>query len=143
MSAEPDEVHVAAVPLFQASSSRAEEENALPERASGARGAAALDLDHRRRELDDAGIEVDGAARRQMVRPAGAVHERPADDAARDPKTSSGFTGSPSMTTTNSASIPIADMVVACAGAATRRRGRAVRRVRRSRLGRSTGLGIR
>src|SRR5690242_3588202 len=52
-----------------------------------------------------------------------------------EPNPSSGFTGWPSITTTNSASMPIADMVAWCGATVARPRGRAVRRRRRSRLG--------
>src|SRR4029078_7811599 len=61
----------------------APEADALPQRAAGARRAAALELDDRRRHLDDAGVEVDGAARGQVVRRAAAVHQLTADDVAR------------------------------------------------------------
>src|SRR5690606_16768099 len=61
----------------------AHEVDALPQRACRARGAALLDLDHGRRNLDDTGVEVDCAAVRKVVRGAAPVHEVAADELAR------------------------------------------------------------
>src|SRR5512146_2098617 len=60
-----------------------EEANTLPQRASGARRAAALDLDHRRRQLDHASVEIHCSPRGQVIRPAGAVHHGCSHDACR------------------------------------------------------------
>src|SRR5205085_8020644 len=80
VSAKPHQPHVTSVPLLPGVELTAKEEDALPERAASTRRATALDLDHRRRQLDDTGIEVDGASRGQMVRAPSAVHQRPAHD---------------------------------------------------------------
>ena len=46
-----------------------------------------VDLDHRRGDLDDAGVEVHRAAGRQVIRAAGAMHQRTAHDVARRVRT--------------------------------------------------------
>jgi hypothetical protein len=55
----------------------------LPQRAPGSGGRAALQLDRRRDDLDDAGVEVDGAAVRQVIRGADPMHEWTAQEVAR------------------------------------------------------------
>ena len=81
VSAKPDQSHVATVPLLPDIELAPQEQNALPERAAGARRATALELDHRRRELDHACVEVHGAAGRQVIGASGSMQERAADDA--------------------------------------------------------------
>jgi hypothetical protein len=88
--AEAHEAHVAAGAALPAVQLLAHEEDRLPERATGARGAAALDLDHRRGHLDHAGVEVHRAAGRQVVRGALPVHQRLAHEGCGLPKTASG-----------------------------------------------------
>src|SRR6185295_7805691 len=67
----------AALPVVELA---AEEADRFPQLAAGARRGAALDLDGRRRDLDDAGVEVDGGAGRQVVGRALAVHQLAADE---------------------------------------------------------------
>jgi hypothetical protein len=61
----------------------ADEADRLPKLASGPRRGAALDLDRRSRHLDDARVEVDGGAGRQVVGRALAVHQLAADEGGR------------------------------------------------------------
>src|SRR5205085_4672765 len=83
VSAKADEAHLPLMSRLPGIQFAAQEEDAFPKRSSGAGGASAFDLDHGRRELDDAGVEVDGAAGWKMVRAAGAMHERSAEDPTR------------------------------------------------------------
>jgi len=84
--AESNELHLVGVLVLPGVELLAEKKNSLPERAAGPGGAASLDLDDVRRDLDDAGIEVNRAAGGQVIRPAGAVHHFFADDVARRAK---------------------------------------------------------
>ncbi|PYP78291.1 MAG: hypothetical protein DMD35_11825 [Gemmatimonadetes bacterium] len=83
MRAEANETHGARVSALPGIELFAQEAEVLPQRARSSRAAAALDLDHRRGELDDSGIEVDGAAGGEVVRTPGAMHHRSAHDAPR------------------------------------------------------------
>ena len=83
VGAEAGEAHRVAVTPLPVVELAAHEADRLPQRAAGARRAAAVDLDRRRRHLDDAGVEVHRAAGRQVVGGALAVHQRSADEGGR------------------------------------------------------------
>src|SRR3954468_24013848 len=68
--AEARQLNGASFAFFPRVELSSEKSNAFPERAPGARRAAPLDLDDRRRDFDDAGIEVHRTARREMIRSA-------------------------------------------------------------------------
>jgi hypothetical protein len=63
-SLEPDTAAMLASPSIEMP---ADEANPVPQHACGAHHAAALQFDRRRRDLDHAGVEVDRAARREVV----------------------------------------------------------------------------
>src|SRR5829696_4140743 len=65
--AEADEAYRARVPALPPIELVAQEAEALPQGACPARPAAAIDLDHRRGELDDSRVEVDRATSGQVV----------------------------------------------------------------------------
>ena len=81
--AEPDEAHGLPTSRLPRIELGAQEGEALPEGSRAARSAPAIDLDHRRRELDDTGIEVHGTAGGQVVRAAGPMHQWSPHDVAR------------------------------------------------------------
>ena len=83
MRAEPDQSHGATVLLLPRVELIAQEAKAFPKRPGAARTASARDLDHRRRNLHHASIEVERATRGQMIRAASAVQQRTAHDVSR------------------------------------------------------------
>jgi hypothetical protein len=83
VSAEAGELNITVVRLLPGVQLLPDEQDPFPQRASGARGAAPLDLDYGSCDLDDAGVEIDRAAGGQVIRSALPVHHLLTDELAR------------------------------------------------------------